>query len=285
MPKSPEPPTSPSPPSAKPRPGRPRQVDLDQRLETAVLALLRDRGPAAVTVEAVATQSGVAKTSIYRRYANRGELLTAALQNAIGVPQLSEEGTVRDKVRSSLQQAWRQMADILGSGGLAAIVGNSDPEFTELFRAALRPYDEALVARIREDMQAGLLRPDLDPDAVASLLLGAYVGELVRRGRVDPGWLDRSLEMIWTTLLAAPHPVAHAATHDGRGSQPHHCYGPGMKARPAASHSTPVERCHVPSHVPSGAALLALQLSEEARGITGLDVLRRSVDRAPPTQS
>lgn len=42
---------------------------------------------------------------------------------------------------------------------------------------------------------------------------------------------------------------------------------------------------HLPSHVPSGAALLAVQLSEEARGIRGLDVLRRSVDRAPPVQS
>ncbi len=41
---------------------------------------------------------------------------------------------------------------------------------------------------------------------------------------------------------------------------------------------------HLPSHVPSGAALLALELSEEARGIRGLDVLRRSVDRAPPVR-
>ena len=38
----------------------------------------------------------------------------------------------------------------------------------------------------------------------------------------------------------------------------------------------------MPSYVPSGAALLAVRLSEEARGIRGLDVLRRSVDRAPP---
>ena len=37
-----------------------------------------------------------------------------------------------------------------------------------------------------------------------------------------------------------------------------------------------------PSHVPSGAALLAIELSEIARGIRGLDVLHRSVDRAPP---
>ena len=42
------------------------------------------------------------------------------------------------------------------------------------------------------------------------------------------------------------------------------------------------DRSYLPSHVPSGAGLLALELSEEARGISGLDVLRRSVDRAPP---
>ena len=52
-----------------------------------------------------------------------------------------------------------------------------------------------------------------------------------------------------------------------------------------ATISAPTERGHTPAHVPSGAALLALSLSEEARGIRGLDVLRRSVDRAPPTQS
>jgi hypothetical protein len=52
----------------------------------------------------------------------------------------------------------------------------------------------------------------------------------------------------------------------------------------ATTVATPVRAC-LPSHAPSGAALLALQLSEEARGIKGLDVLRRTVDRAPPVQS
>ena len=40
-----------------------------------------------------------------------------------------------------------------------------------------------------------------------------------------------------------------------------------------------------PTYVPSGAALLALELGEQARGVRGLDVLRRSVDRAPPGRS
>ncbi len=41
---------------------------------------------------------------------------------------------------------------------------------------------------------------------------------------------------------------------------------------------------HLPEHLPSGAALLAIALGEEARGIRGLDLLRRSVDRAPPVR-
>ncbi|PSL08072.1 hypothetical protein CLV30_10139 [Haloactinopolyspora alba] len=40
-----------------------------------------------------------------------------------------------------------------------------------------------------------------------------------------------------------------------------------------------------PAHVLSGPALLALDLAENARGVRGLDVLRRSVDRAPPAWS
>ncbi len=55
----------------------------------------------------------------------------------------------------------------------------------------------------------------------------------------------------------------------------------GMVQQWAAAQTATAE----PSHVPSGAALLAIELGEEARGIRGLDVLRRSVDRAPPTGS
>ena len=155
-----------------------------------------------MTMEGVAARSGVAKTSIYRRYPNRGELLTAVLTNAIGVPQVPREGTVRDKIRFALVQAWHQMGDVLGPGGLAAIVSDQDPEFSEVFRAALRPYVDSLVERIRGDSDAGRLRPELDADGVVSLMIGAYLGELVRRGRVEPDWLDRTMEMLWTVMVA-----------------------------------------------------------------------------------
>lgn len=58
-------------------------------------------------------------------------------------------------------------------------------------------------------------------------------------------------------------------------------YGARMVKQWAAAQTATAE----PSHVPAGAALLALELGERARGIRGLDVLRRSVDRAPPVAS
>lgn len=185
------------------RPGRPREASVDQRLHAVVLQLIREGGPAAVTIDAVTSASGVAKTTIYRRHANRRDLLTTVLTDAIGAPDVPRTGGVRDKIRFALEQVWHQMGVVLGPGGLAAIVGDSDPEFTGLFRAALRPHVDLLVSRIRDDVDDGLLRPDLDAEGVVSLMVGAYLGELVRNGKVGPDWLDRTLELLWT-LMAAP---------------------------------------------------------------------------------
>jgi AcrR family transcriptional regulator len=184
------------------RPGRPRAASVDRRLHETVLQLLREGGPAAVTIDGVTSRSGVAKTTIYRRHPNRSELLMSVLANAVGAPEVPRAGSVRDKIRFALEQVWHQMAGVLGPGGLAALVANSDPEFTELFRAALRPYVDMLVSRIREDIDAGLLRPELDAEGVVSLMIGAYLGELVRHGDVEEGWLDRTIELLW--ILMAP---------------------------------------------------------------------------------
>ena len=66
----------------------------------------------------------------------------------------------------------------------------------------------------------------------------------------------------------------------------------GMFARVSEDESShPCRLAHLlgavvlPGLVPTGAALAALRLSEDARGLRGLDVLRRSVDRAPPGRS
>lgn len=188
--------------SPSPGPGRPRRQETDRSIHAATLHLLRERGPAAVTVEAVAAESGVAKTTIYRRYADREAMLRTALGAAIGTPGEPPGTAPRERIQWALDQAWHQMAEVLGRGGLSAILQDADPRFTDLFHDVLSPYTDALVELMRSDMDAGKLRPDLQPDTVVSLLIGAYLGELVRRGRVDEGFSERVLDLMWMAMTA-----------------------------------------------------------------------------------
>lgn len=182
--------------------GRPRRAETDRRIHESALALLRERGPAAVTVEAVAASAGVAKTTIYRRYDDREAVLRAALTDAIRPPAEPVGVTARAKIAWAMGQLWHQMADVLGRGGLSAIVGNTQPAFTELFRGVLAPYTTALVDLVRTDVAAGELRGDLDPDTAVTLLMGAYLGELVRRGEVDEQFGERCVDLMWTAMSA-----------------------------------------------------------------------------------
>ena len=184
------------------RRGRPRSAETDRRILAAVLDQLRSGGPRAVTVEGVADSSGVAKTTIYRRYADRHAVLRAALADAIGEPGQPPDAEPREKIRWALDRLWRQMTDVLGPGGLAAIVGDTDRRFTELFRSILMPYADALADLIRVDIEAGRLRSDLDADVVVSLIVGAYLGELVRRGRVEDDFVDKCVELMWVAMAA-----------------------------------------------------------------------------------
>jgi hypothetical protein len=68
----------------------------------------------------------------------------------------------------------------------------------------LAPYADALVDLIRADAAAGELRTDFDPDVVVSVLIGASLGELVRRGRIGQDFNDKCVDLIWVAMKAEP---------------------------------------------------------------------------------
>lgn len=154
-----------------------------------------------MTIEAIAAESGVAKTTIYRRHADREAVLRAALAAAMTPPREAPGDTPREKIRWAIDAAWRQTSQVLGRGGLSALVADTRPQFSELFRSVLTPYTDAIADLIRADVAAGTLRPDVDADVVVSLLFGAYLGELVRRGRVSKGFGERCVDLIWAALV------------------------------------------------------------------------------------
>ena len=74
----------------------PSRKTVDDRIVAATTEILRDRGPLAVTVEAVAAASGVAKTTIYRRYEDRDALVRAAIDAATTEVDLPTELSMYD---------------------------------------------------------------------------------------------------------------------------------------------------------------------------------------------
>ena len=122
------------------------------------------------------------------------------LTDLIDAPGAPSGNTAEEKIRWALELTWRHMADVLGPGGLAAVISGSDPSFTELFRSVLTPSTDALVELIRADVSAGVLRSDLDADAAVSLFVGAYLGELLRRGAVDDEFTARCLDLMWVAM-------------------------------------------------------------------------------------
>jgi AcrR family transcriptional regulator len=187
------------------RRGRPRLQSTDDRIIAAALALVREGGPQAVTVEAVASSSSVARSTIYRRYRDRDELLRTAVNTVVDQPVPPPHLSVREKLRWVLTRARAALEEGLGRGGVAAVLTDSAPEFTDAFRNALALHLEPLKAAIAVDVEDGLLRTDLDADVVLNVIFGSYLGDVLRHGQPSPDWLNRTLDMLVIALRPPEH--------------------------------------------------------------------------------
>ena len=176
-------------------PGRPRLQETDHRINQAVLELLHEHGTRAVNIDAVAARSGVARTTIYRRYSNRSELIGAALGDLIEGPVAAPDLPLHEKLRWVLEQVGL-LLEGLGPGGVGAVLDDSDPEFTTVLRRLIADRLDALQVAMSADIGAGRVSPDLDADSMVGLLFGAVLGEVVRFGEARPGWLDRTADLL-----------------------------------------------------------------------------------------
>jgi AcrR family transcriptional regulator len=126
-------------------PGRPR-AGLNAVVFAATLSTVNELGYARATVERIAAAAGVAKTTIYRRWPSKGELIVDCLMDAFGPAPL--EGTSRAEIMSS---AIHWAAAKIGEPGVgdafAGVFSDavSDPALREILSTRLQdPYRLAL---------------------------------------------------------------------------------------------------------------------------------------------
>ena len=153
----------------------PRIARTRERVIRSATDLLVEGGPWAVTVDAVVTRSGVAKSTIYRHWESRDELLVEILASCapeIGTPapELSAVEALREVVRSVaavLRDPDRGRAVPMLLMLKSQLKGAADLE-AELENNQIELIDDLLARGVRE----GVLRDGLDPHLVAALLFG-----------------------------------------------------------------------------------------------------------------
>ncbi|MGH3125959.1 MAG: TetR-like C-terminal domain-containing protein, partial [Streptosporangiaceae bacterium] len=82
------------------RGGRYLDSSRDLVLREAALALLAEVGYDRLTMDAVAARARAAKTTIYRRWQGKAELVVDSLNSLKGVPDIPDTGSLRDDLRA-----------------------------------------------------------------------------------------------------------------------------------------------------------------------------------------
>ena len=77
------------------KPGRPRSARAHQAILAAALALLAEEGFEAMSMEGVAALAGVGKSTIYRRWASKEELLIEAVSSIHAEAPIVDTGNIR----------------------------------------------------------------------------------------------------------------------------------------------------------------------------------------------
>jgi AcrR family transcriptional regulator len=194
------------------------------RSRTAILgataALLIEGGFANVTIERVAERSGVAKTTVYRHWKSRSQLIFDAFENLLrpGAPQLPPTG-LRDGLLAMLNALSRGLTDSPWAPALGALVeaGDRDEELRGLVHDFLAERMAPVRRLLAEAAARGELRADLDVDVAVSMLAGpVFYRRLVSREELGAEFAEAVVARFLAG--AATSPPARLSTGVERGS-------------------------------------------------------------------
>jgi len=191
-----------------PRPsrgGRPRDPSRDSVIRAAILRLLADVGYGALTMDAVASEAGVGKATIYRRWRTKQDLVVDTISD-LNREQVArpDTGSLENDVRAMLQSL---LGIVNGPAGAATLSLLStvahEPALADAFRRGplveWRNNFDAAWARAQE---RGELAPGTGDSVLAETTSALMVQRWLLTGRpVDDAYADEVLDTVVLPLL------------------------------------------------------------------------------------
>lgn len=201
---------------------RGRAADVVARVLSATVHELSRGGYAALRIEDVATRSGVNKTSIYRRWTTK-ENLVAAVIGQLGEPSPIDTGTVRGDLRASLLLTVGLSPPQLG---LLRVVQTERtvPEIDAVMRRLRGEVHRMRVAMVERGIARGELPKGIDAQLVVDLVSAPVQRALLFQERLDGSYIDRVLDLVLAGAvgIASKGSPSRAARSSTRASKPKH---------------------------------------------------------------
>lgn len=189
------------------RTGRPRSTAADAAILDATRESLVDLGWSKLTMSDVATRAGVAKTTLYRRWAGKNELVVDAVAVLFDELELPDRGSLAADVQGVVLQFAALLERPEARTALMAVVAEStrDDSLRQRIRSAIVDRQKRLVLLGRERAQArGELRYEDDASAAArnaDLIVDVIAGAVVHRTLVSAEPVDAEWASGFTSLL------------------------------------------------------------------------------------
>jgi AcrR family transcriptional regulator len=157
--------------------GRRRSEDAHQEVLQGVLEMLEEQGYGAITIEGVAARTGVAKSTIYRWWSSKGDLVMEAYGRAVRqrMP-VPDRGSVEADLTAfvaDLYRVARHPARVSALRGLMA-EAQVDAKFAGSFRAWVGERQQVVADLLQRGVDRGELPAGADLGHAVDLIFGPF---------------------------------------------------------------------------------------------------------------
>ena len=185
--------------------GRPRSQESEQAILDATMELLSELGYRSVTVDAIAARAGASKSTIYRRWPTKENLVIAAFgQTPLLTP--PPRGDVIEQLVEVINQFARAMQDTPLGGVLPALVAERghNPSLDEALGPLVRQRRQTTVDILKQAVARGELPGGINYELAVDLLTGPVLQRIMVMGqKTDRRFVRQVVQVVCSGLRAA----------------------------------------------------------------------------------
>jgi AcrR family transcriptional regulator len=190
--------------------GRPRDAAIDEAIILATRERLVRDGYSRMTIGDIASDAGVTRPTLYRRWATKFDLVVDALD--YGFRRQRDMYTVDLsglEPREALVEAVRRLDPAYFNPDAMVLMGNfageaiRTPELLDILRThAVEPRVAMLEEVLGQLRERGAVRAGIDPHTIAIMCFGSYFAAFYR-GEPTKDLADRVVAVLWPAVAAS----------------------------------------------------------------------------------